>query len=132
MPVSHRLLGWEPWLAVRKAQQYPESHQLRIKEVGGSVRACNYSMERLMCNESMSTMRKHFKDNGAAEAIVQQDTPGLGQRFDQGPPNLLHLESTINISQSQRWCSAAATFEPSGGGHVRRESPCHTVIEKKK
>ena len=35
--VSHRLLGWELWLAVRKAQPYPKSHQLRVKEVGGRV-----------------------------------------------------------------------------------------------
>ena len=65
LPVSHHLLVWEPWLAVRKAQQYPKSHQLRIKQTGGSVWACNYSTERLTFNESTSTMRKHFKDNGA-------------------------------------------------------------------
>ena len=67
LPVSHRLLGWEPWLAVRKAQQYTKSHQLRIKEAGGrGVRARNYSMEPLMFNKSPPTMRKHFKDSGAA------------------------------------------------------------------
>lgn len=81
-----RAIGWNIWkgfacfsssarlgtlaCSQESTQQYPKSHQLRIKEVGRSAWACNYSVELFVLlelfNESTPTMRKYIKDNGAA------------------------------------------------------------------